>query len=67
MNLKNYITVGLSAFVAGFAASLATVPPAALLTSASAKPFIVGAVMAGLASVVHLYQTPGTSPAPVVK
>jgi hypothetical protein len=56
MTLKNYLTVGISAFVSGAVASLATVPTSALLSEATAKPFLVGAVMAGLAAVFHLYQ-----------
>jgi hypothetical protein len=56
MTLKNYVMVGLSAFVSGAAASLATVPTSALLSEATAKPFLVGAVMAGIVAVVHLYQ-----------
>jgi hypothetical protein len=55
MNLKNILTVAGTAFLTGFGASLATVPPAQLLSWPSAKPFIVAAVLGGAASVYHLY------------
>ena len=56
MNVKNVLTVGLASFLSGAVASLATVTTANLLDLATAKPFLIGAVMAGLASVFHLYQ-----------
>jgi hypothetical protein len=68
MKVPTYATLPLSVFIGAASGALMADPTSALLSRQTAVPALVGALVAGLAAVVHLYQpTPvATPPAPKV-
>lgn len=67
MRIPTYVTLPATVFLGALVGALEADPANALLSRATAIPALVGALVAGLAAVVHLYQPPpaAVSPPPV--
>lgn len=64
MKIPASVTLPLSVFVGAVVSALAMDAPGTFFTMASAKPALVGALLAGLGALVHLYQpVPGSQEA----